>query len=373
MVSAMTVLAGFTIGVTADRRADEQCELLRRRGATVVHGPTIETRNLADSAALSRASQALIDRPPAMLLATTGLGIRSWFEAADGSGQGDRLRSALANTEILARGPKAAGALHTAGLWCSWQAPGERNEDLLAHLTGRRLDGLRVAVQLDGGDRAPLVRDLRGLGADVVEVPVYRWMMPSEPARAHRLIDAIVDGRIDAMTVTSAPALGNMLRLAAGRPDEATFRFRLTAQVLVAVVGPVCAEFARRHGVEPGVVPSRFRIGPLVKSLAEALDRRAWSIDVDGLAVSVRGGVVDVDGTSTHVTRRTQQLLDALARADGAVLTKAELARTLWHQGADPHAVEVTVARTRALLGPAAGAIVTVPRRGYRLAGPPRR
>src|SRR4029079_12827743 len=36
-------LAGFTIGVTADRRADEQIQLLERKGATVLHGPTITT------------------------------------------------------------------------------------------------------------------------------------------------------------------------------------------------------------------------------------------------------------------------------------------------------------------------------------------
>ena len=32
-------LTGFTIGVTACRRADEQIELLERKGATVLHGP----------------------------------------------------------------------------------------------------------------------------------------------------------------------------------------------------------------------------------------------------------------------------------------------------------------------------------------------
>ena len=36
-------LDGFVIGVTADRRWEEQAELLERRGARVVHGPTIRT------------------------------------------------------------------------------------------------------------------------------------------------------------------------------------------------------------------------------------------------------------------------------------------------------------------------------------------
>ena len=40
-------LEGYTIGVTADRRASEQAELLRRRGARVIDGPTIATTYLA--------------------------------------------------------------------------------------------------------------------------------------------------------------------------------------------------------------------------------------------------------------------------------------------------------------------------------------
>src|SRR5690242_6702881 len=40
-------LEGYTVGVTADRRASEQAELLRRRGARVLDGPTIATAYLA--------------------------------------------------------------------------------------------------------------------------------------------------------------------------------------------------------------------------------------------------------------------------------------------------------------------------------------
>jgi uroporphyrinogen-III synthase len=40
-------LTGFTVGVTADRRWNEQAALFERRGATVLHGPTIRTLPLA--------------------------------------------------------------------------------------------------------------------------------------------------------------------------------------------------------------------------------------------------------------------------------------------------------------------------------------
>src|SRR5689334_13865495 len=38
-VTTTRALAGLTIGITADRRAAEQAQLLEQRGAKVVHGP----------------------------------------------------------------------------------------------------------------------------------------------------------------------------------------------------------------------------------------------------------------------------------------------------------------------------------------------
>src|SRR5207247_3950301 len=72
-------LKGCTIGVTADRRWQEQAELLARRGATVVHGPTIATVYLNNDERLRRVTEGLIASPPDFLVANTGIGMRAWF------------------------------------------------------------------------------------------------------------------------------------------------------------------------------------------------------------------------------------------------------------------------------------------------------
>lgn len=82
----------------------------------------------------------------------------------------------------------------------------------------------------------------------------------------------------------------------------------------------------------------------------------------------LQGGLATVDGTEVRLPRREQLLLVHLAHAEGAVVAKAELARSVWGPGTDPHLVEVTVGRLRANLGVGGEAILTVPRRGYRLA-----
>ncbi|MFQ6200269.1 hypothetical protein ACLMMR_39730, partial [Streptomyces sp. NPDC000405] len=57
-------LAGFTVGVTAARRADELGALLQRRGAVVVHGPALRIVPLADDGELLAATKEIIDRAP---------------------------------------------------------------------------------------------------------------------------------------------------------------------------------------------------------------------------------------------------------------------------------------------------------------------
>ena len=54
-------LAGFTVGVTAARRADELGALLQRRGAAVLHAPALRIVPLADGIECLSAMKYLID------------------------------------------------------------------------------------------------------------------------------------------------------------------------------------------------------------------------------------------------------------------------------------------------------------------------
>src|SRR5438309_7859291 len=104
-------LAGFTIGVTADRRADEQADLLRRRGAEVRHAAAMTSRPLLSAEALADATAFVLDDPPDVFVANTAIGILAWLAAAEAAGVERLLLERLANTVVLARGPKSAGAL----------------------------------------------------------------------------------------------------------------------------------------------------------------------------------------------------------------------------------------------------------------------
>ncbi|MDV9176109.1 uroporphyrinogen-III synthase, partial [Streptomyces sp. W16] len=270
-------LSGFTVGVTAARRADELGVLLQRRGAVVVHAPALRIVPLADDSELLAATKELIDQAPDVVVATTAIGFRGWVEAADGWGLGEALLDRLRGVELLARGPKVKGAVRAAGLTEEWSPSSESMAEVLDRLLEEGVDGRRVAVQLHGEPLPGFVESLRAGGADVVVVPVYRWMPPEDIAPVDRMLDAAVSRGLDALTFTSAPAAASLLSRAETRGLLPELLAALHHDVLPACVGPVTALPLQNHGVTT-VQPERFRLGPLVQLLCQELPARARTL-----------------------------------------------------------------------------------------------
>ncbi|MEU6001461.1 uroporphyrinogen-III synthase [Streptomyces sp. NPDC047197] len=359
-------LAGFTVGVTAARRADELGALLQRRGATVLHAPALRIVPLADDSELLSATKELIDHAPDIVVATTAIGFRGWIEAADGWGFGEALLHCLRGVELLARGPKVKGAIRAAGLTEKWSPASESMAEVLDRLLEEGVEGKRVALQLHGEPLPGFIESLRAGGADVVGVPVYRWMPPEDLAPVDRLLDATVARAVDALTFTSAPAAASFLARAEDRGMSIELFAALQHDVLSACVGPVTALPLQARGVET-VQPERFRLGPLVQILCQELPSRARTLPIAGHRVEIRGHAVLVDDELRPVPPAGMSLLRALARRPGWVVSRAELLRALPGSGRDEHAVETAMARLRTALG-APKLVQTVVKRGYRLA-----
>ncbi|MEU1269020.1 uroporphyrinogen-III synthase [Streptomyces sp. NPDC005799] len=359
-------LAGFTVGVTAARRADELGALLQRRGAAVVHAPALRIVPLADDSELLAATKDLIDLAPDVVVATTAIGFRGWVEAADGWGLGEPLLERLHAVELLARGPKVKGAIRAAGLTEDWSPSSESMAEVLDRLLEEGVDGRRIAVQLHGEPLPGFVEALRAAGGEVVGVPVYRWMPPEDIGPVDRLLDAVVSRGLDAITFTSAPAAASLLNRAEERRLLPELIAALHHDVLPACVGPVTALPLQARGVDT-VQPERFRLGPLVQLLCQELPGRARALPIAGHRVEIRGHAVLVDGELRPVPPAGMSLLRALSRRPGWVVARSELLRALPGAGRDEHAVETAMARLRTALG-APKLIQTVVKRGYRLA-----
>ncbi len=225
-------LDGIGVIVTRPQR---QAAVLAGRiaalGGTPLIWPAIVILPPVDGEALARAHAALGGYDIAI------------FVSANAVEFGGRAAGAWpAHIATFAPGPGTAEALAEAGIANaripvkSWDSEGLLELPDLADVTGKRI----VIFRGEGG-REFLGNALRMRGGIVDHVPCYRRVAPQSGADG--LIEAMRDGRADALTLTSAEGLDNLLAALgpAGRVP--------LAALPVFAAHPRIAERAREHGL----------------------------------------------------------------------------------------------------------------------------
>ncbi len=261
------VMSGHTVLITAHRRSDDLADAFARRGASIRHAAAMSIVEHADDERLLSTTRELLADPPDTLVVTTGQGLRGWFAAADAAGLADDLAAMLADVHIIARGPKAKGALARRGLAPAWVAPSETAAEMIEHLRGRGVSGTRIAVQHHGTGSDGIDGALTDAGAAVVPFVVYRAGPAPDPQAVTDSVHEVADGRVGTVVFTSAPGVVAWFDVAdTAGVTEAIVDRAAAGDVLFAAVGPVTAAPLEAKGVTP-LVPDRSRMGALVRAV----------------------------------------------------------------------------------------------------------
>lgn len=358
------VLTGVTIAVTADRRFKELAAALERRGATIEHAPALVVVPHLDDLSLVDRTREVLAAPPDVVVATTGIGFRGWIEAADAAGLAEPLLEVFAAARLIARGPKARGAIEAAGLRADWVAPSESAAEIQQFLLAEGVSGLRIAVQHHGSGADGLDEAFEAAGAVVTGVVVYSWG-PADPVVLRDSVHRTAEGLVDAVVFTAAP--GVVAWLDAATPDDvvAIRRLNLAGRLVLATVGPVTAGPLVDAGMVP-LVPGRWRLGAVVRELVTHYAEQPVIETVAG-GLSVRARAAVLDGRLLPLTSAGVVILTELAAARGAVVPRERLQALLPGGSVDGHAVETAIARLREACG-SKDLVRTVVKRGYALA-----
>jgi uroporphyrinogen III methyltransferase/synthase len=193
-----------------------------------------------------------------------------------------------------------------------------RRRDQLAWLERRPLHGRRVVVTRARAQASGLAASLRGLGAEVVELPAIRVEPRLETATVKEAVARI--GDYDLVCLTSP----NGVRLLFEAMTAADLDARGLADATVAAIGPGTARALAEHGIVADVVPDRFVAEALVEALADVeierkrvlVARAAEARDVLPDALRERGGKVDV--VALYETVREQPGTGEIEAARGA-------------------------------------------------------
>jgi uroporphyrinogen III methyltransferase / synthase len=204
--------------------------------------------------------------------------------------------------------------------------------DSLAWLERRPLHGRRVVVTRARPQASGLAAALRGLGAEVIELPAIRLEPLIDGDEARRAVESIGSYALVCLTSPNGVHLLFEALRAAGRDARAL------AGASIAAIGPGTARALAEHGISADVVPER--------SIAEALVEALEQIDVAGKRVLVaraaeardvlpdalreRGGVVEVVALYETVQEEPERAAAEAAReADYVTFTSSSTVRNL--------------------------------------------
>ena len=224
-----------------------------------------------DNAAIARLIGELQSHPPKVAIFQTGVGTQALFRATDSLGLTENLLGLLAKSVVAARGPKPTAALRARGVRIDRSAKDPfTTAEVLESLRDVSYRGERVVVQRHGETNVELEKALLGAGAEIVEIPTYRWALPADTAPMLRLLEALGRREIDATVFTNAAQVHNLFALAEKRGGNSSLATDLN-RTLVASIGPVSTAALREHGVMIALEASPPKLGPLVAALDRAL------------------------------------------------------------------------------------------------------
>jgi hydroxymethylbilane synthase len=191
---------------------------------------------------------------------------------------------------------------------------------------GQPLRGRRVAVTRPRTQAHGLVDALRGLGAEVVVVPLIEIVSLEETEDPASVSDL---DPYDWLVLTSANGVAALSKM-----PGAT---RLLSDVRIAAVGPATASAIRNLGVEPAFVPDRFAADEIVVGLGELEGTRVLLLQSDISSreleseLHARGARVDVISAYRTVAVEPLEVeLEELSRGvDAVVLASGSAARSL--------------------------------------------
>jgi uroporphyrinogen III methyltransferase/synthase len=214
--------------------------------------------------------------------------------------------------------------------------PVVQRRETLAWLEQRPLYGRRIVVTRARAQASGLAKTLRGLGAEVVELPAiriepslksekvriaverigdYALICLTSPNGAHLLFEALGAAGLDAR------ALAGPKKQQVGQGESGV---TAKAGPAVAAIGPGTARALAAHGIAADIVPERFVAEALVEALAEVevsgkrvlVARAAEARDV--IPEHLRGRGAEVDVVALYETVREEPSPEAVEAAQGA-------------------------------------------------------
>jgi len=243
------MIKGKTIAITrSEEDSEEFIELVSHENARPIPLPTIELVSKGDKI-VDEFLESIQQYDPDYSVFMSSKAVKLLFDTAKKNSKYEKLQLAVANTIVIAVGPKTKAALESEGIKVSYIPKRFSSVGVGEVLTRLNAVGKKVLVPRSGASTPFLRNLLEKIGLDVKEIHLYDVHSFGDISQWKEFSELFSQNKIDGIVFTSASSVRAFFDILEKNFDEKTLLNNLQKTKIVSI-GPFTAEELNKFNVK---------------------------------------------------------------------------------------------------------------------------
>lgn len=244
------MMQGKVIAITRSKEDSEEfTRLISEQKGRAISLPTIELVSKGEGM-VDEFLDALQKDDPDFSVFMSSKAVKLLFDTAKKISKYDKLRLAIANTTVIAVGPKTKGALESEGIRVAHVPTRFSSVGVGEVFTTLNAEDKKVIVPRSGASTPFLAQLLEKIGLKVREVYLYDVKSHSDLSKWTEFKELFLKNSIDGIVFTSASSVRAFFEIMLGDFGDSTLKKNLKKTMVVAI-GPFTADELKKFNVQP--------------------------------------------------------------------------------------------------------------------------
>ena len=244
------MMQGKIIAITRSKEDSEEfTRLISNAKAKAILLPTIELVSKGEGMVDEFLDAVKTDDPDYSVFMSSKA-VKLLFDTAKKISKYEKLQLAVANTTVIAVGPKTKTALESEGIRVSHVPERFSSVGVGEVFTFLNADGKKVIVPRSGASTPFLAQLLKKIGLKVKEVYLYDVKSSSSLSYWNEFKELFSQNKVDGIIFTSASSVRAFFDIMLSDVDEKTLKNNLEKTTTVAI-GPFTADELKKFGIKP--------------------------------------------------------------------------------------------------------------------------
>jgi uroporphyrinogen-III synthase len=244
------MISGKTIAITRSKEDSEEfVQLITQASAKAIPLPTIELVSKGDKI-VDEFLDAIKSDDPDFSVFMSSKAVKLLFDTARKVSKYEKLQLAVANTTVIAVGPKTKTALEAEGIRVAHMPQRYSSLGVGEVLTRLNAEGKKVIVPRSGASTPFLAQLLEKIGLYVKEIYLYDVCSFRDTSQWNEFRELFANQKVDGIVFTSASSVNAFFDIMLMDSDKEMLLENLQKSKVVAI-GPFTAEELKKFGVTP--------------------------------------------------------------------------------------------------------------------------